>query len=127
MIVTVNAASIRRLEPCGTTPNCVCSCDRRPRFHVPPLPLTQPPERALAAILNELRTWRRTVIVDDGPRHVHAVCRSPVFQFADDLELVIDEAQRQVHLRSASRVGRYDFGVNRRRVRRLTRALRGLV
>ena len=48
--------------------------------------------------------------------------RSRVFEFVDDLELQIEPSQAVIHVRSAQRTGRYDFGVNRRRVEVLREA-----
>lgn len=42
--------------------------------------------------------------------------RSALFRFADDVEFFLDEGTSTIHMRSASRVGYSDFGVNRRRV-----------
>ncbi len=51
--------------------------------------------------------------------YLAAAFTSPIFRFVDDLEIRIDTEQRVIHLRSASRVGRGDGGVNRKRVERL--------
>jgi uncharacterized protein (DUF1499 family) len=62
--------------------------------------------------------------VEEEAGYLHAVCRSRLFGWADDLELRIDTEAGVVHVRSASRVGYSDLGVNRRRVERLRAALR---
>lgn len=48
--------------------------------------------------------------------YLAATFTSAIFRFVDDLELRIDPRQEVIHIRSASRVGRRDGGVNRRRV-----------
>ena len=62
-----------------------------------------------------------TLCMSDEGREVipGAIAKLPVFRFVDDLELRIDTDQKRIHLRSASRVGRSDFGVNRKRLERL--------
>jgi uncharacterized protein (DUF1499 family) len=55
--------------------------------------------------------------------YLRAECRSRVFRFVDDLELLFDDAAGVVRYRSASRVGRSDLGVNRRRVDALRAAV----
>ncbi|WP_315983685.1 DUF1499 domain-containing protein [Aliamphritea spongicola] len=40
---------------------------------------------------------------------------SRIFRFVDDFELRINESAGVLHIRSASRVGRSDFSVNRKR------------
>jgi uncharacterized protein (DUF1499 family) len=39
----------------------------------------------------------------------------PFLKFVDDLEIRIDSTQKVIHIRSASRVGYSDMGVNRKR------------
>ena len=56
--------------------------------------------------------------------YLHAVCRTRLLGFRDDLEFRHSPAEGVVHVRSASRVGVYDFGVNRRRVERVRKGLR---
>jgi uncharacterized protein (DUF1499 family) len=45
--------------------------------------------------------------------------------FVDDLELQVDAAAQVIHVRSASRLGRRDFGVNRARIEALRAAFAG--
>ena len=48
-------------------------------------------------------------------------------RFVDDLELTFDEKAGVLHVRSASRLGRRDFGVNRARVEALRARIDGRV
>jgi uncharacterized protein (DUF1499 family) len=57
--------------------------------------------------------------VSDGHGYLHAEATSLIFRFVDDLECVLDRAANVIHVRSASRVGHGDMGVNRKRVERL--------
>jgi uncharacterized protein (DUF1499 family) len=56
-------------------------------------------------------------VVQSKPDYLHAQCTTPLMKYVDDLELWFDGSVVQV--RSASRVGRKDFGVNRARVEAL--------
>ncbi len=56
-----------------------------------------------------------TRIVERTPTYVHAECTSAWFNFVDDVELLLDAPAQTIHLRSASRIGRKDFGANRQR------------
>jgi len=49
-------------------------------------------------------------------RYIQATARSSRFGFIDDMEFLYDPAAGQLHARSASRVGRSDLGMNRRRL-----------
>jgi uncharacterized protein (DUF1499 family) len=51
--------------------------------------------------------------------YLHAECASAVFGFVDDLELQLRASEGRIAVRSASRLGRSDLGVNRRRVEAL--------
>jgi uncharacterized protein (DUF1499 family) len=48
-----------------------------------------------------------------------AVFTSTVFRFVDDMEFRMDGATQTIHVRSASRIGYWDLGANRRRVETL--------
>lgn len=112
-----------RLAPCPGKPNCVSSeADEAARRHVAPLPLDGgSAEEAMARLRRIIEALLRTRIVEDRADYLHAECRSRVFRFVDDLELRADRKSGVVHVRSAARVGRYDFGVNRRRVEEIRR------
>lgn len=108
-----------RLARCPDRPVCVSSQADRPARFVAPLPGTGGRElsfRRLHTVLNRLPDAR---IVTATETYLHAEFTSRVFRFRDDVEFVWDEAGQVMHVRSASREGRYDFGVNRSRVERL--------
>ena len=67
----------------------------------------------------------RTDIVVATETYLHAVCRTRLLGFRDDLEFRYSPAEGVVHVRSASRTGVFDFGVNRRRVERVRRGFEG--
>ena len=53
------------------------------------------------------------------PGYLYAEFRSKLMGFVDDVEFLADPAAGVVHVRSASRLGRRDFGVNRSRIEAL--------
>jgi uncharacterized protein (DUF1499 family) len=63
------------------------------------------------------------IVKDAGDGYLYAQCTTPLMKFVDDLELWFDPVNQVVQVRSASRVGRKDFGVNRQRVEALRVAL----
>lgn len=71
---------------------------------------------------NLLAGMPRTTLVAATDDYLHAVCRTRI-GFADDLECRLCRADGVIHVRSASRLGYYDFGVNRARVELLRRKL----
>ncbi len=58
----------------------------------------------------------RTKIITESENYLHVECTSFLFRFVDDLEILLDDQQKLIHFRSASRVGYSDLGVNRQRV-----------
>ena len=105
-----------RLPPCPRTPNCVSTQADRPAQRIEPIPYQGPLADAHERMLGVLRARPRTRIVKEGPILIQAECRSLLFRFVDDVEIRFDDAAKLIHLRSASRVGRNDFGVNRKRM-----------
>ena len=86
-----------------------------------PIPYTGTLEEARDRLLRILRASPRTTIVQEGPVSLKAECQSLLFRYVDDVDLVLDEQTKTIQFRSASRVGRWDLGVNRRRMMDLRR------
>ena len=105
-----------RLAPCPRTPNCVSTQAPPGPQHMEPIPYTGPLAAARERLLKVLRDHPRTRIVREEPDYLKAECRSALFRFVDDVELLFDDGAKQIHFRSASRLGRKDFGVNRKRM-----------
>ena len=61
----------------------------------------------------------RTRIVFDQEANLHIEIRSFLFGFIDDVEFIINDEQKRIHVRSASRTGYWDLGVNRKRIESL--------
>jgi uncharacterized protein (DUF1499 family) len=116
-----------RLADCGSRPNCVSSTATNPKRRVGPWRLAAAPEVAWAAIRDIVTATPRVTVVEATERYLHAEARSRIFGFVDDLELLLEGDELAV--RSASRVGYSDRGVNRRRVEALRLELvgRGLI
>jgi uncharacterized protein (DUF1499 family) len=111
-----------RLAPCKPTPNCVTSQGdpaADPGHHVPPLGIRGDPEPAWAALVAAVRAGPRVQVVAERAGYLRAEYASRVFGFVDDVEFQLDPAAKLIHVRSASRVGRSDFGVNRARIEAL--------
>lgn len=107
-----------QLAPCPEGRNCVCSEGSRQSSTVEPLRFSGRPEAAQQALLRAISVTGGVVRSrDEG--YIWATYRSAIFRFTDDVEFRIDPQHGLVHLRSASRAGHSDFGVNRRRVERI--------
>ncbi len=106
-----------RLLPCKSTPNCVSShADPSDAVHyIEPLRATM--EQVHAA----LRRTPRVRIVTVEADYLRAEFRTRLMRFVDDVEFYFDG--NVMHVRSSSRLGRYDFGTNRRRIESLRRSI----
>lgn len=58
----------------------------------------------------------RATIVERGPKAMRAEFRTFLFRFVDDVVFELDDVKKTIEFRSASRVGRSDLGVNRKRM-----------
>jgi len=104
------------LGPCPSSPNCVSSDARDASHRVEAFELALPAVEAWRAARAAVASLPRTVIVKETPDYLHAECASALVGFVDDLELHLRAAEGRIAVRSASRLGRSDMGVNRRRV-----------
>ncbi len=111
-----------RLAPCSPTPNCVATQADTPLHHIEPFPFTGSPAEAMARLKTVLTCLPRVRIVAETDTYLYAEFRSRLFRFVDDVEFLIDGTAKVIHLRSASRAGRSDLGVNRRRMEMIRRA-----
>lgn len=91
--------------------------------YVAPLVLTTEPQTAWKAAENAVAATPRTEIVTTSPDYLHAEYTSALMGFVDDLELNLRPDQGIIAVRSASRLGYGDMGVNRKRVEELRRTL----
>jgi uncharacterized protein (DUF1499 family) len=114
-----------RLAACPETPNCVSS-QAKGRCRVAPLTFTGSASLAMARLKQILASLPRTRIVEESNGYLRAEVASRIFGFVDDIEFYVDEPHALVHVRSASRVGYSDFGVNRARVETIRARFRAL-
>jgi uncharacterized protein (DUF1499 family) len=104
------------LKPCPASPNCVSTLASDPDRRMAPLPYRVDRATSRTILLSILAGLPRTTVVARGEHYLRAECRSQVFGFVDDLEFAFDDEAGQIHFRSASRSGYWDFGVNRKRM-----------
>lgn len=112
-----------RLADCPLSPNCVCSDASDPGRRIPPFALAVGPEQAWRAIEETLTSLPRVRIVAREADYLRAEART-FFGFVDDVELHLRPDERLVAVRSASRMGWSDLGVNRRRIEEIRSRLR---
>lgn len=110
-----------RLADCPTSPNCVCSQASDPEHRIEPFRFEGPPTEALARLQTVIAALPGARLVTADERYLHAEFTSRLFRFVDDVEFSIDPGTQTIEVRSASRAGRADFGVNRQRLEEIRR------
>jgi uncharacterized protein (DUF1499 family) len=109
-------ATYDRLSPCPTSPNCVSSLSEDKSHYVDPLTYQATLEDSRQKLISVLNSMKRAEIVTAESNYIHATFKSAVFRFVDDVEFSFDDQRKIIDVRSASRTGYYDLGVNRKRV-----------
>jgi uncharacterized protein (DUF1499 family) len=104
-----------RLAPCKRSPNCVSSqaSPSDVEHYIAPI------RGSMVAARDAVIAMPRSTIVEDKGDYLYAEFRSRLLRYVDDVELFFDG--QVIHVRSCSRLGRRDFGVNRTRVEALRR------
>ena len=112
-----------RLKPPSTNPNSVSSQTdlypahlQRDYASIAPFKFSGDGEKALQKIAEILRSTERTEIIVQESDYVYAQCKTKVMKFIDDIEFWLDRSAGVIQVRSASRLGRKDFNINRARV-----------
>ena len=119
----VNVEAGGRLAPCPSSDNCVSSDATTEMHRVEPFRLNGSPQEIWPQVRAVVEAMSRTKIVTSDDAYLHAECTSRVFRFVDDLELHLRPDDGIIAVRSASRIGRGDLGVNRKRVEALRQRL----
>ncbi len=114
------------LTACPASNNCVLSQDADPKHAIDPIAYHVDRNAARETLLKVLTVVPRTEVIEETPNYIHATSKSRIFKFVDDVEFYFPANESVIHLRSASRVGESDLGVNRRRVEQIRLALRDL-
>lgn len=105
---------INPLPACPDTPNCV----RSSRL------MHTDSSAVMRALIKVLADEAESVESNDEEKKIHAVYRIPVFGWKDDVNITLKSETSNktiLFIRSASRVGESDLGVNQRRVKRIIR------
>ena len=104
-----------KLTRCPKSPNCVSS------FYTKAPHAIRPIKAKLEKIESTLASLDNANIVERSNNYIRAEFRSRFMGYVDDVEFLYDEFESISHVRSASRVGFSDLGVNRRRVEKIRR------
>ena len=104
------------LAPCPETPNCVSTLSKDDTHTIEPLKYDTDMKTAMTKLVNVINSMKRTKIVAQTENYLYAEFTSGLWRFVDDVEFSFDADNSTIHFRSASRLGKSDFGVNRARM-----------
>lgn len=110
------------LMECPQTPNCVNSQAKDDEHLIQPILFIGTSTEAQTRLVKILNEWKHTKITVTQDNYIRAEFVSKVFRFVDDVEFYFPETEGKettIHIRSASRVGYSDFGVNRKRIEQI--------
>ena len=121
MIACTNASEnapmkSKRLPPCPEGPNCVSSLARDEAHTINPLTYTGPSHDAFERFETILLDMSGTRFVTGDKDYIHVEFRTRFLGFVDDVEAQLNTSDNTIEIRSASRTGYWDFGVNARRI-----------
>ncbi len=105
-----------KLAACPSSPNCVSSQSLDAEHKIEPLTYNSTTVEAMAQLKKVIESEERTKILSETPNYLYAEFSSKLMGFVDDVEFYLDEAAKFIHVRSASRLGQSDLGVNRKRI-----------
>ena len=110
-----------RLAPPKRTPNCVSSQGDPgdAEHYIAPIAFKGDTPAAMAAVRKAVEGMTGSTIIRAEGNYLYAEYRTKLMRFVDDVEFLHDAKAGVIHVRSASRLGRRDFGVNRARVEAL--------
>jgi uncharacterized protein (DUF1499 family) len=114
-----------RLKPAPRSPNAVSSQADDVQHKIAPLSYQSLQAQAMEALVKIIEATPRTRIVTRSTDYLHAEYESALLGFVDDLEFYFEPGSKRVQVRSASRLGYSDFGVNRARIEDIRRRLSG--
>ena len=105
------------LAACPESPNCVLSQKSDPKHQIQPIRYTGSLEDTKDILNHVVRSMDDTRIITQNAVYWHIEFTSRWLRFIDDVEFYFVESEALIHLRSASRLGYRDFGVNRKRMK----------
>ena len=106
-----------QLSPCPDTPNCISTEFEDDSSHyTDAIKYTaENNENIMQTIIEVIKETDGSVIKTDTD-YISATYTSSIFRYVDDFEIRLDKDNQLIQIRSASRVGRSDFGANLKRI-----------
>ncbi len=108
-----------KLRPCPPSPNCISSFAEDDKHYTQAFYFAGTSIGAWQALTAIIRDMERAKVISQTSTYLHVEFTSALFGFVDDVEFLLDPKARKIEVRSASRLGRSDFGVNSKRLKKI--------
>jgi len=113
-----------KLKDCPNKPNCVQSQMAPDDSHfISPITYTSPRSDEQKRLKSLLQTIPRTSLIKEEDGYLYYEFTSLLMRYVDDVEFYLDDTTKLIHVRSASRLGHSDLGVNKKRVESIRTSL----
>ncbi|MDB9527006.1 DUF1499 domain-containing protein [Oscillatoria sp. CS-180] len=114
-----------RLTACPKSPNCVVSQgDEDAQHAIAPLTYSGDSAQAMASLRQVVEAQPGSEVIEQADNYLYAEFTSKLMGFVDDVEFYFPaDEPGTIHVRSASRLGESDLGVNRKRIEAIRAAL----
>ena len=109
----------RLLKPCRKKPNCVSSQSLNPKHQIQPIHFFGSIKNAKKDLKKVIDSAANANFITITNKYWHIEFTSNWLGFIDDVEILFYESESRIDIRSASRVGYWDLGVNRKRVEKI--------
>ena len=107
------------LLPCPKSPNCVLSQASDAKHKIKPIYYATSVEAAKERLNQVILSISDARIITQNEVYWHVEFTTRWLRFIDDVEFYFPESEALIHLRSASRSGYWDLGVNRKRTKEI--------
>lgn len=107
-----------QLAAVPSSPNCVSSQapEGDAEHYIAPLTFSGSAGEAIAKAKSIVASMERTEIITESSNYLYAEFTTKLMGYVDDVEFYADDAAKTLHVRSASRLGKSDLGLNRQRI-----------
>ena len=106
-------------KPCPESPNCVSTMEKDKEHTIAPLVYAGNRDAARTALIILLKGYAGCRIEQSRDEYIHCIFTTKIMRFKDDVEFFFPADENIIHMRSASRIGYSDMGVNRKRMEKI--------
>ena len=107
------------IKGCPDVPHCVSSLSTTGKRYIEPFYFDGSTESFQVRIKKAISNLPRFEIVEIHDKYIRVAFTTLLLRFTDDAEFFYDVPKKLIQIKSSSRVGYYDLGVNRDRMEKI--------